>query len=146
MKVVLQRVKEASVLVKGKVAGRIKKGGLLLVGVGKEDTESKAREMAGQISNLRFMPDNEGKMNRSLLDAGGEALVVSQFTLYADTSRGRRPGFHQAEEPGRAEEIYDFFVNCLRDAGLRVQTGEFGAYMEVRLANNGPVTFILEND
>ncbi len=145
MKIVIQRVKKASVSIEGKVKAEIKKGFLVLVGIGQEDREVQAREMAGQISELRVMEGKEGKMNLSLLDTGGEVLVVSQFTLYADTSRGRRPSFSGAADPAKAEKIYNNFVQELKNAGLEVQTGEFGAYMEVFLVNDGPVTLVLES-
>ncbi len=145
MKTVLQRVQKASVSIEGEVKAEIEKGFLVLIGIGQEDKESQAREMAGQISQLRIMEDEEGKMNLSLLDTGGEVLVVSQFTLYADTSRGRRPSFGRAADPAQAEKIYDKFIQELESTGVKVKTGRFGAYMEVSLVNDGPVTLILES-
>lgn len=146
MKAIVQRVKKANVSIEGKVKAEIKKGFLVLIGIGQEDKEEQARKMAGQISQLRIMKDNEGRMNLSLLDIEGEVLVVSQFTLYADTNKGRRPGFSEAAKPDKAERVYDKFVQELKNTGVKVKTGEFGAYMEVFLINDGPVTLILESE
>ena len=144
MKIVLQRVKEANVKVKGEIVGKINKGIVLLVGIEKGDKEEGAKYLANKIVNLRIFPDSEGKMNLSLLDVRGEILAVSQFTLAASLKKGRRPSFENAEEPTRAEELFNFFVNELRSKEVKVETGIFGAMMEVFLINDGPVTYILE--
>jgi len=144
MKIVLQRVKEANVRVKGKIVGKINKGIALLVGIERGDREEGAKYLANKIVNLRIFPDNEGKMNLSLLDVRGEILAVSQFTLAASLKKGRRPSFENAEEPKKAEELFNFFVNELKSKRVKVETGIFGAMMEVFLINDGPVTYILE--
>ncbi len=150
MRVLLQRVKEARVTVAGKIVGQIGKvapGGLLaLVGIGKSDTEADLDPMVRKILNLRIFEDNEGKMNRSLLDIGGEILAVSQFTLYADCRKGRRPSFIGAADPESGRELFDQWVEKLRAAGTHVETGEFGAMMEVSLINDGPVTIWLDSE
>ena len=144
MRIVLQRCKQASVTVEGKVVGEIGKGFMLLVGVTHDDTEEQIQYLADKIVNLRVFEDEEGKMNRSLLDVGGEILSVSQFTLYGDTARGRRPSFTSAAKPGFAEPMYEKFNEALRERGVTVETGVFGAMMDVSLINDGPVTLILE--
>ena len=145
MRVVLQRVTEASVTVEGKSISQIGPGLLLLVGVAHADGEAEADWLAEKISGLRIMGDDEGKMNRSVRDTGGEILAVSQFTLLADTRKGNRPSFIRAAPPEEAERLFDYFCERLRAAGVgRVQTGRFGAMMEVALVNDGPVTIILE--
>ncbi len=144
MKIVLQRVKEANVRVKGKIVGKINKGIVLLVGIERGDREEGAKYLANKIVNLRIFPDNEGKMNLSLLDVRGEILAVSQFTLAASLKKGRRPSFENAEEPKKAEKLFNFFVNELKSKRVKVETGIFGAMMEVFLINDGPVTYILE--
>ena len=144
MKIVLQRVSEAEVTIDGRSVGRIGAGLVLLVGVGHEDTEEQARYLAEKCLNLRIFEDDEGKMNRSLLDAGGQILAISQFTLYGDTRKGRRPGFTDAAPPEKAEPLYERFVELLRQAGVTVETGRFGQHMLVRIHNDGPVTLILE--
>ncbi len=144
MKIVLQRVKQASVKVKGKIVGKIDRGLCLLVGVKKGDSEQEAQYLAKKIVELRIFADKKGKMNLSLLDVQGEVLAVSQFTLAGSLRKGRRPSFDQAEEPARAESLFNYFVQLLRERGIRVETGIFGALMEVNLINDGPVTFILE--
>ncbi|MCP2519206.1 D-aminoacyl-tRNA deacylase [SCandidatus Aminicenantes bacterium Aminicenantia_JdfR_composite] len=144
MKVVLQRVKEANVKVKGEVVGKIGKGVVLLIGIERGDGEEGAKYLANKIVNLRIFPDNKGKMNLSLLDVKGEILAVSQFTLAASLKKGRRPSFENAEEPQKAEKLFNFFVKELRDRRVKVETGIFGAMMEVFLINDGPVTYILE--
>jgi D-tyrosyl-tRNA(Tyr) deacylase len=144
MKIVLQRVSEAEVTVGGQSIGRINRGLALLVGVGHGDGEEQARYLAEKCLNLRIFEDDEGKMNRSLLDVGGEILAISQFTLYGDTRKGRRPGFSAAAPPEKAEPLYERFVELLRAGGVKVETGSFGARMSVRIHNDGPVTLILE--
>ena len=145
MRVVLQRVTEASVTVEGESISQIGPGLLLLVGVAHADGEAEADWLAEKISGLRIMGDDEGKMNRSVRDTGGEILAVSQFTLLADTRKGKRPSFIRAALPEQAERLFDYFCERLRAAGVgRVQTGRFGAMMEVALVNDGPVTIILE--
>ncbi len=146
MRALVQRVSEARVVVDRTVVGEIGKGILVFLGVGKRDNESTCRQLAGMVANLRIWDDETGKMNRSLLETGGAALVVSQFTLYADTRTGRRPSFSDACEPKRAEELYELFVTELRYLGVPVATGRFGARMDVHLVNSGPVTIILEEE
>lgn len=145
MRLVIQRVKEAKVSSEGKVLGRIGKGLFVLLGVGKEDKPESAAVLAEKLSNLRIMADEQGKMNLSIKDVGGEVLVVSQFTLYADTSFGRRPSFVKAAEPELAKEIYQRFVEKLRQKGIKVATGSFGDYMEIESVADGPVTILLEH-
>lgn len=144
MKIVLQRVTHASVSVAGRVTASIGAGYVLLVGVGSEDTEQTVVAMANDVVHLRVMADEDEKMNMSILDTNGEILVVSQFTLYADTSHGRRPYFGTAAEPEKAGQLLDRFVLALSDFGVPVKEGEFGAYMQVALVNDGPVTIVLE--
>lgn len=145
MRVVLQRVTSASVTIEREVVGRIGRGFLLLVGFGPDDDEDALDWMADKLVGLRLFPDDEGRMNRSLEDVGGDLLAVSQFTLYGDTSRGRRPSFVGAAPPERAEALYERFVARLRErAPGAVETGRFGAMMQVELVNDGPVTLILE--
>lgn len=144
MRIVLQRVKQAQVQVDTEVVGRIGVGLLLLVGVGKDDNASAAEFLASKVLNLRIFEDEAGKMNRSLLEVGGGILAVSQFTLYGDTRKGRRPGFDAAALPEQAKPLFDQFVEKLKQSDLGVETGRFGARMEVSLINDGPVTFILE--
>lgn len=144
MKIVLQRVKEASVKVQGEVRGKIKHGVCLLVGIEKGDSEKDARYLAQKIVELRIFPDKERKMNLALGEIKGEVLAVSQFTLVGSLRRGRRPSFDKAENPERAERLFDNFVELIRQRGINVETGTFGAMMEVSLINDGPVTFILE--
>ncbi len=147
MKAVFQRVSEASVTVDGKQIASINEGVLLLVGVCEGDTEYEAAVLAKKAAELRVFCDENGKMNRSVLDIGGSVLAVSQFTLCANTSRGRRPDFMSAAHPSVARPLFDAFVKCLRDNGVsNVQTGEFGADMQVRLLNDGPVTILLDTD
>ncbi|NMD70583.1 D-tyrosyl-tRNA(Tyr) deacylase [Bacillus sp. DNRA2] len=145
MRIVVQRSKTASVTVDGVVVGHIDKGFVLLVGVTHEDAEADAAFLADKIANLRVFEDDAGKMNLSLLDVGGEILSVSQFTLYGDCRKGRRPNFMDAARPEHAIEIYESFNRLLRDKGIRVETGVFGAMMDVQLVNDGPVTLILES-
>jgi D-aminoacyl-tRNA deacylase len=144
MRVVLQRVSRASVSVAGGVTGRIGRGLLLLVGFRAGDDEDTLRWMVDKVAELRIFPDDAGKMNRSLGEVGGALLIVSQFTLYGDTRKGRRPSFVDAAPPEIAIPLYDRFVDLARQAGIPVGTGEFGAMMEVELVNDGPVTLVLE--
>ncbi len=145
MKIVLQRVKEALVKVEEKTVGEIKKGVVLLVGIEKGDAEKDAKYLADKIVYFRIFPDKEGKMNLSLLDVDGEILAVSQFTLAASVRKGRRPSFDKAENPEKAEKLFNYFVEELKNKNLKVETGIFGAMMEVFLINDGPVTYILES-
>lgn len=145
MRAVLQRVSEASVTVNGEVVGAIGRGLLILLGVGIGDGEAEAKLLAEKSANMRIFADDEGRFNRSLLDIGGEALVVSQFTLYADTRRGRRPGFSDAAPPEIAAPLVETFANELRHLGVAVSTGQFGAMMQVALVNDGPVTIVLDS-
>ncbi len=146
MRAVVQRVKKASVKVNGREVGAIGTGFVVLIAVKKGDTEEHARWMAHKIANLRVFPDEQGKFNYSLLDVGGEALVVSQFTLYGDIRRGFRPSFTDAAPPQEAEPLIERFVEFLREKGVPVQTGVFGAMMLVEIHNDGPVTIILDRE
>lgn len=132
-------------LVEGRVVSSIENGLLVLLGVKKGDTETACQRLAERTARLRIFQDDAGKFNLSLLDIKGSALVVSQFTLLADTRRGRRPSFTDAEEPGRARELYERFISALRESGIRTEAGVFGAHMNVILNNDGPVTIILED-
>ncbi len=145
MRAVLQRVARASVTVDGEEVGRIAGGWLVLLGVGASDGLADAAFLAEKTANLRAFPDAEGKVNLSLLDIKGGALVVSQFTLYGDCRKGRRPGFSDAAPPERANELYQAFTKALETHGVPVQTGRFQAHMAVDLLNDGPVTFILDS-
>ncbi|MGN0551490.1 MAG: D-aminoacyl-tRNA deacylase [Acutalibacteraceae bacterium] len=146
MKAVIQRVTEASVKVDGEVKGEIKNGFLILLGVEQGDNEACAQVLAKKIYGLRIFNDNEGKMNLSLPDINGEALVISQFTLLADCVKGRRPSFIKAEKPEKANALYEYFCTLLTSMGLnRVEKGVFGADMKVSLLNDGPVTIILDS-
>ena len=144
MRVVIQRVSSASVRVENRVAGEIGAGLLALVGVARDDRDAQADRLAGKIARLRIFENEDGRFDRSLLDTGGAVLAVSQFTLIADTDKGNRPSFARAAEPGEAERRYERFCASLRDLGVAVQTGVFGARMEVELVNDGPVTIVLE--
>ncbi len=146
MRVLVQRVRSASVVVEEETIGAIDAGLLLLVGIGQEDAEATLGPMAQKIVNLRILADEAGKMNRSLLEAGGAILAVSQFTLHADCRKGRRPNFLQAAPPETAARLFDRFVEILRAAGVRVATGRFGAMMDVHLVNDGPVTIWLNSE
>ncbi|MGH9704373.1 MAG: D-aminoacyl-tRNA deacylase [Candidatus Acidiferrales bacterium] len=146
MRAVVQRVSRASVNVDERVTGKIEAGILILLGVGRGDDAATAAAFAEKIAHLRIFEDSAGKMNRSLLEAEGAALVVSQFTLYGDVRRGRRPGFDQAAPPEIANPVYEEFVRALRDLGVPVKTGIFQAHMAVELVNNGPVTILLDSD
>lgn len=145
MRIVVQRSKDARVIVEEKIVGEIKRGFVLLVGVTHDDKLSDASFLAEKIANLRVFEDRDGKMNLSLLDVAGEILSVSQFTLYGDCRKGRRPNFMEAARPDHATEIYDAFNQLLREKGLNVETGVFGAMMDVQLTNDGPVTLILDS-
>ncbi|MEE3360242.1 MAG: D-aminoacyl-tRNA deacylase [Pseudomonadota bacterium] len=145
MRVLLQRVSEASVTVDGDVIGEIGAGLLILVCAMQGDTEAEADRLAAKIGKLRIFKDDAGKMNLSVKDSGNAALVVSQFTLSADTSRGNRPGFSQASPPAEGERLYEYFADRLRQEGLEVATGQFGADMKVRLLNDGPVTIWMDS-
>ncbi len=146
MRTVVQRVREASVTIGGAVHSAIGAGLLVLAGISRDDTPDDFAWMSRKIPNLRIFEDEEGKMNRSLRDMGGELLVVSQFTLYADASRGNRPGFSESAPPEIAKALFDRFVELIRhEAGRPVETGVFGADMQVSLINDGPVTIILES-
>ena len=145
MRIVLQRVSEASVTVEGSVIGSIGPGLLLLIGFTMGDGPEQVGWLADKVVGLRIFPDSEGKMNCGLAEVDGEVLVVSQFTLYGDCSKGRRPSFVKAAHPDLAEPLYEAFVEALRErVGSRVDTGEFGASMDVALVNDGPVTLVLE--
>jgi len=145
MRVVVQRSRNASVTVGGEVVGQITAGLVLLVGVTHEDSVEDAAYLADKVVNLRIFEDEHEKMNFSLLDTGGEILSVSQFTLYGDCRKGRRPNFMMAAKPDQAEQLYNLFNQLLRDKGIRVETGRFGAMMEVSLVNDGPVTLIMDS-
>ncbi len=145
MRAVIQRVKSAQVCVDSRVTGSIGKGLLILLGVGKGDSESDLSFLTSKIPELRIFEDDSGKFNLSLKEIGGEILVVSQFTLYGDCRKGRRPSFTDAEEPGAAKHLYEQFISRLREQGIPVQTGEFQAKMEVHLINDGPVTLLLDS-
>lgn len=147
MRVILQRVTRGSVTVDGEVKGAIDSGFVALVGVTQGDTEAEAALLAKKTATLRVFEDEAGKMNLSALDTGGGVLVISQFTLYADARKGRRPSFINAAAPDIAEPLVDYYADQLRDAGItRVETGEFGAMMHVEIHNHGPVTIILDSD
>ena len=146
MKALVQRVTEGSVTVEGQVIGSIGKGLVILFGAGRGDSEKDVDYLAEKCANLRIFEDDAGKMNLSLLDIGGEALVISQFTLYGDCRKGRRPGFSDAADPAEAEQFYEHFLTKIAQAGVRnVQHGQFGADMKVKIFNDGPVTFMLES-
>lgn len=145
MRVVVQRSKNAKVTVNGEITGQISKGLVLLVGVTHQDKEEDAAFLAEKIVNLRIFEDDAGKMNLSLLEVGGEILSVSQFTLYGDCRKGRRPNFMEAARPEQANQLYEVFNGLLREKGIKVETGIFGAMMDVELINDGPVTLIIES-
>ena len=145
MRAVIQRVTQSSVSVGGQIVGRIGPGLLVLLGVARQDSEKDADFLVEKIMHLRIFEDEDGKMNRSLVDIGGQMLVVSQFTLLGDCRKGRRPSFVQAAPPETAESLYQYFVDRIREKRIVVQTGRFRAMMEVSLVNDGPVTFIVES-
>ena len=146
MRLVLQRVSEASVSVAGKKVAEIVPGLVILLGVGSQDDQEQAAYLAEKTAQLRIFEDEAGKMNRSLIDTGGEAIVVSQFTLFADTRKGRRASFTSAALPGVASPLVDHFVELLRQKGIPTQTGVFGEHMQVALINDGPVTIWIKRD
>ena len=147
MRVLLQRVTAGSVSVDGDVVGQIGPGLVILIGVGEKDTGAAVYELARKVVHLRIFNDEEGKFNHSLLDVGGDVLVVSQFTLYADTRKGRRPSFSTAANPGHAANLINHYVMLLRQLGVKhVATGQFGAAMKVSIENDGPVTIWLDSD
>ncbi len=145
MRAVVQRVKKSRVTVEGKITGEINKGLMVLLGVGQEDSSQDIDYLAEKIINLRIFEDNNGKMNLSLLDVGGELLVVSQFTLYGDCRKGRRPGYDKAARPDMAKELYGSFIEKCRSYGVNTQTGIFQAEMLVDISNDGPVTLLLDS-
>ena len=144
MRLVLQRVSEASVTVGGVTVGSIRTGLVILAGVAKSDPESEVDFLSDKVLGLRIFPDSSGKMNRNVVDAGGSLLVVSQFTLYGDCRKGRRPSFDEASAPGHAQALYNYFVEKLRLGPVPVETGLFQAMMEVHLVNQGPVTILMD--
>jgi D-aminoacyl-tRNA deacylase len=144
MRAVVQRVSGAQVTVDGAVAGEIGRGLCVLLGVARGDGPAEAERLAGRVARLRVFPDAAGRFDRSLLDVRGGALVVSQFTLIADTAKGNRPSFSEAAPPGDAEPLYERFCAALRDLGVPIETGVFGALMQVELVNDGPVTIVLD--
>jgi D-tyrosyl-tRNA(Tyr) deacylase len=147
LRIVLQRVKQATVSINGALHSRIDNGMLILLAIHKDDDSAQADILADTCANLRIFGDAEGKMNRSLIDSGGNVLVVSQFTLYGDCRKGRRPSFTDAAGPEKGKELYEYFIHKMRSAcprDARVETGVFGAMMDVELVNDGPVTFILD--
>ena len=145
MRAVVQRVSRASVKVDGETIGQIGAGLLVLLGVAQDDSEADAVYLADKIAGLRIFEDAEGKMNRSVVEAGGALLAVSQFTLFGDVRRGKRPSFDAAARPERANALYEYFVAKVRATGLRVETGKFQAMMHVELVNEGPVTILLDS-
>lgn len=146
MRAVVQRTKGSKVVADQKICGEIGSGFMVLLGIKRGDTEKEAQYIMDKIVNLRIFPDEEGKMNRSLLDMGGEILLVSQFTLYGDVRKGRRPGFSEAALPEEAKALYEYSIAYLEDQGIRVATGVFGADMLVKIDNDGPVTILLDSE
>ncbi len=144
MRCLIQRVSKAQVDIAGETVGAVDKGLMILVCAMQGDDEAKAQQLAKKVASLRIFSDEAGKMNKSVLDVGGAALIVSQFTLAADTSRGNRPGFSNAASPDQGNALYEVFCQNIRDAGIRVATGQFGADMQVSLTNDGPVTIWLD--
>jgi D-aminoacyl-tRNA deacylase len=145
MRAVVQRVSRAQVVIDGGITGQIGLGLLILLGVGHDDTEADANYLAEKIAGLRVFEDDSGKMNRSVQDVGGSVLAVSQFTLYGDVRRGKRPSFDRASPPEKARQLYEFFVERIRSTGLRCETGRFQEMMKVELVNEGPVTILLDS-
>ena len=146
MRALIQRVCGATVRVEGHAVGRIDRGLLILLGIDVDDTPQDLHYVAEKCAHLRIFEDAHGKMNLSLIDAGGQALVVSQFTLCAETRKGRRPSFNRAAPPERAKALYEQFVQRVRDLGIHAETGVFGAYMQVEIHNDGPVTLMIESE
>ena len=146
MRAVVQRVSRAEVRVEGRIVGAIGRGLLVLVGIAREDTPETGKVLAEKIANLRIFDDEQGRMNRSLLEADGGVLCVSQFTLYGDCRKGRRPSYDRAASPEAARALYESFVESLRALGVKVETGEFRAMMDVGLVNDGPVTLLLDTE
>jgi len=146
MRAVVQRVKRACVTVSGETVGEIGQGVLVLLGIGQSDTEAAADYLADKIAGLRIFDDGAGRMNRAVGEVGGAVLVVSQFTLFGDVRRGKRPSFDAAASPEQARQLYEYFVDKLRSAGLRCETGRFQEMMEVELVNDGPVTILLDSE
>ena len=146
MRAVVQRVKKGSVEIEEKEIGKIEKGLVILLGVGQDDTEKDAEYLAEKIVNLRIFEDKEGKMNLSVKDINGQILVISQFTLYGDCKKGRRPSFISAALPDKAVKLYDYFVKSIKNYGLKIETGEFQAMMLVKIYNDGPVTILLDSE
>lgn len=145
MKLVVQRVKNANVSIENNIVGKINQGFVVLLGVSNEDTKENADYLVKKLLNLRVFSDNDDKMNLSIKDIEGELLIVSQFTLYANCKKGNRPSFIEAAKPEHAKPLYEYFINECRKENLNVQTGEFGADMQIELINEGPVTILLEN-
>jgi D-aminoacyl-tRNA deacylase len=146
MRAVVQRVSRAKVTVNGEISGEIGSGLLVLLGIGQNDTEADAIYLAEKISGLRVFEDDQGKMNLSAQQVGGSILAISQFTLYGDVRRGKRPSFDAAATPARARQLYEFFVERIRSAGLHCETGRFQEMMKVELVNEGPVTILLDSE
>ena len=145
MRAVIQRVSRAQVAVDGEVVGQLGPGLLVLLGIGRDDTEADALYLAEKIAGLRIFEDDQGKMNRNVQEAAGSILAVSQFTLYGDVRRGKRPSFDEAAPPEKAKQLYELFVAKIRATGLRCETGQFQAMMQVELTNEGPVTILLDS-
>ena len=145
MRAVIQRVKRAKVIVENNVIGEIENGFMVLLGVGKDDSEKDIIYLKEKIVNLRIFNDEDGRMNRSIIDVKGEILIVSQFTLYADVRKGKRPGFSDAADPKTANELYEKFIFEMRETGIKIETGKFGADMDVDFVNWGPVTLLLDS-
>ena len=145
MKLVVQRVKNANVSIENNIVGKINEGFLILLGIAPDDTKEKVDNMVNKITKLRIFEDENEKMNLSIKDINGELLIVSQFTLYANCKKGNRPSFIEAAKPEHAKPLYEYFINECRKENLNVQTGEFGADMQIELINDGPVTILLEN-
>jgi D-tyrosyl-tRNA(Tyr) deacylase len=146
MRLVIQRVKESKVTVNGSTTGSIRSGLLVLIGISREDTRAEADYMLDKLLGLRIFPDDSGKMNRNIVESGGALLLVSQFTLYGDCRKGRRPSFDRAAPPEMAQQLYEYFVESARHGTVPVETGVFQATMEVHLVNDGPVTILLDSD
>jgi D-tyrosyl-tRNA(Tyr) deacylase len=146
MRAVIQRVREGSVEIEGNQIGRIGQGLVILLGVGQGDTEKDAKYLSGKIINLRIFEDKQGKMNLSVKDINGQILVISQFTLYGDCKKGRRPSFVSAALPDKAIKLYEYFIKCIKGYNLKIETGQFQAMMLVKIFNDGPVTILLDSE